>query len=128
MEEAYGRVIDLLMSGSVNHQSISVALAKSNPEAFLAIRDHVSSPAGSPVLLAMNREAMEMIRNGRFVDSVRFIRSQTGWGLKEAKDYCDGLKDTSSAEGKISRSRASLASLGDILKKTTQKYADEGTF
>lgn len=31
---------------------------------------------------------------GRFVNVIKFIRSITGWGLKESKDFTDALKQT----------------------------------
>lgn len=34
----------------------------------------------------------ELIRAGQFVEAIKWCRSCTGWGLKEAKDACDLLK------------------------------------
>ena len=31
----------------------------------------------------------DCIRNGKKIAAIKEIRTQTGWGLKEAKEYCD---------------------------------------
>jgi large subunit ribosomal protein L7/L12 len=36
-------------------------------------------------------EARALKSRGRVIPAVKLVREQTGWGLKEAKDYVDGL-------------------------------------
>jgi ribosomal protein L7/L12 len=36
-------------------------------------------------------EIMELLRDGKKIEAIRVYREQTGVGLKEAKDFIDGL-------------------------------------
>jgi hypothetical protein len=37
--------------------------------------------------------ALEELRAGRRIGAIKAVRAYTGWGLKEAKRYCDDLQD-----------------------------------
>ena len=56
--------------------------------AFAGERDPRVTPP-SPELRA---QAMDRLRAGRKIDAIRLVREHTGCGLKEAKDYVEGLE------------------------------------
>lgn len=47
-----------------------------------------TSQPGSP---GWDAEARALKASGRPIEAIRQVRAVTGWGLKEAKDYVDGL-------------------------------------
>ena len=40
---------------------------------------------------ALKFEARELLAQGRKIQAVKLVREQTGWGLKQAKDFVDSL-------------------------------------
>lgn len=36
-------------------------------------------------------EARELLARGKKIQAVKLVREQTGWGLKQAKDFVDSL-------------------------------------
>lgn len=45
-----------------------------------------------PNLTAMDKHIVALIKNESLLTAVKYHKEQTGWGLKESKDYCDRLK------------------------------------
>lgn len=43
-------------------------------------------------LTKMDKEIVALMKDGSLLAAVKFHKEQTGWGLKESKDYCDQLK------------------------------------
>ena len=68
-------------------------MAKVNPKAFLAIHEFATSSvtARGFEILEMNRTIADLWKANDMVGAIKFCRTNTGWGLKEAKDYCDAL-------------------------------------
>nr|WP_165970632.1 ribosomal protein L7/L12 [Actinomadura sp. 6K520] len=67
-----------------------------------------------PYLLPEGREeVLELIGKGRYIPAIKLVREITGLGLKEAKDYVDGLKGEAYARvvppGAQGRARALIA-------------------
>lgn len=52
----------------------------------VSISGKPSTPIGS-----VDAEAQAMIREGKVIEAIKFVRKKTGLGLKEAKDYVDRL-------------------------------------
>lgn len=41
-----------------------------------------------------NDEVVSLVRRGEYISAIKLRRSQTGCGLKEAKDYVDNIMDS----------------------------------
>lgn len=80
--EAFCTVIDRLMAGTVDYKALGLALAKRDPKLFLELVDGLQ-PA------AWVREVADNIKASNRVAAIKRIRSEFGWGLKEAKDVSD---------------------------------------
>lgn len=138
MHEAYCRVIDLIDAGTIDHRAISMALAKANPVAFLAIHDHVGGHYKTDKQL-LDEELLAIMNSPMATGSSKVVaikrcRELAGIGLKEAKDYVDALEATSKAAVTTTGSVDSLKTLLiDLLGKQEAddipaKYDDEGAF
>lgn len=135
--EAYGRVIDLIAEEAIDWRRIGLALAKANPSAFLVIHDTIlAAPHSSEGRqVQMDQLCLELTREGRHVEAIKHCRAVTGWGLKEAKDHCDALRDgkikpvaaaTAVSPTELNRKLAEL--LGDPTSPRAAKYPDEGDY
>ncbi len=40
---------------------------------------------------ALNFEVRELLAQGKKIQAIKLVRNQTGWGLKQAKDFVDSL-------------------------------------
>lgn len=47
--------------------------------------------AGEPPAIAYDAEIIELLRQGKSLQAIKHLRSRTGLGLKEAKDYVNTL-------------------------------------
>lgn len=134
MHEAYCRVIDLIDAGTINHRAVSMALAKMRPDVFLTIHDAVDG-AGCSQTNLMDRAILDFWKDGHRVEAIKFCRQETGWGLKEAKDYCDALGARGVPNDEPSTSKASMNTLKALLDDllggeagAAVKTTDEGEF
>lgn len=92
--ETVARMVDLReylpMIDAARKMEIAVkfveAVALDNPHYFKRIYQELIAPAWI-------EEARSLIRDQQFIQAVRVVREKTGWGLKEAKLYCDDLRD-----------------------------------
>lgn len=41
----------------------------------------------------LEREALDFMRSGQKLQAVKHVKEKTGWGLKEAKEWCDALQN-----------------------------------
>lgn len=147
MREAYSKAIDILMGGDVDYKAIAITLAKTCPEVFVEIASKRSAFCQPDDLLEhFNNEIRSMMHKNQKVDAIRYCRTQTGMGLKEAKDYCEDIydsrpvktpgrfkvasspSDTSSAEALRALMAKSLAASVDTAIERTGRYKDEGEF
>ena len=83
MQEAYGRVIDLVANDAIDFRAIGLSLAKARPDVFLALHDLAANPVMDQ-RVAMDNEIRKLYAIGQKVAAIKFCREQTGWGLKEA--------------------------------------------
>jgi hypothetical protein len=101
--EAYGQVIDMIVEDRLDYKKIALALAKRAPKVLLGIVGDVG-PSSVTTFASEDaffervlHEAHERIKvatlthlaTGNKVGAIKALRELTGWGLKEAKDYCD---------------------------------------
>lgn len=128
MHESYGRVIDLIANDAVNFRAIGLQLAKSRPDVFLALHDHVECEIVNPHA-GMDEEIRKLYAVGQKVAAIKFCRERTGWGLKEAKDYCDALGAAPKPPTRSDMS-ALKSALDELLGNEggAVKTDDEGTF
>lgn len=81
MQSEFQKVIDVVASDP-DWKQLALSVAKNNPTAFLeAYRDI----AYSHFLPEMKR----LVDGDQVVEAIKYVRTQTGWGLKEAKDFVD---------------------------------------
>lgn len=83
MNLAYAKAIDLLVDGGVDYKSIAVNLAKLNPELFVQLAE------GKGIIESWCSKVVSYIKEAKYVDAIKLIRTETGFGLKEAKDVAD---------------------------------------
>ncbi len=135
MSEAYAMAIGLIADNKVDYRELGVRLAQVNPEMFVKLVEFKPTTAANVQKAKMDREIAEMNKRGERVAAIKRCRELTGWGLKEAKDYCD---DIGAVEPSVEQVGASLgdllkifgavtgnAALGSVL---TEAYKDKGTF
>jgi hypothetical protein len=101
LNKAYGLVIDLLMRGDVDFKTIGVELAKNQPETFLAMyQESKTAPMSAAkqhsdmqeqLKTQMDKELTSTWASDNRVAAIKRCREITGWGLREAKDYCEAL-------------------------------------
>lgn len=41
----------------------------------------------------LNKEIIKFLGSDRFIEAIKFTRTVTGWGLKEAKEYVEVIRD-----------------------------------
>jgi hypothetical protein len=49
-------------------------------------------PLGGPESGAVDPEVQQLVNDGRKIEAIKVVRTRTGMGLKEAKDYVDALE------------------------------------
>jgi ribosomal protein L7/L12 len=116
VREALPRPVSPDLTGDVEADARALLRARSKIEAIKRVReltdlglkeakDYVdalergespAAPATTPLaeplaLEEMEYAARELKRAGNAITAIKLVREQTGWGLKEAKDYVDGL-------------------------------------
>lgn len=92
MNEHYAKAIDILMGSPVDFKAICIELAKQQPELFCTLA-HGAAPSNDN---AWHLEAIAHMRAGNLVTAIKLCRQQTGFGLKEAKDIIDALRNRDS--------------------------------
>lgn len=90
--EYYKQVIELLANGDLDWREISIQLAKEHPDLFVKY-------ASIRVVPAWMRDVIAFVREEKYVDSIKLLRTQTRYGLKEAKDVIDNLRDRMGYQG-----------------------------
>jgi len=93
MQEAYAQVIDLIADNATDYRAIGLLLAKVSPAAFLTLHDATKGGCTTDSKAKMNRDMAHLLKQDKFVEAIKHCRTVTGWGLKEAKDYADNLRE-----------------------------------
>lgn len=143
MHKAYAEAIDILMSDNVDYKEIAVALAKACPEVFVGIANgkRVTVKVDDAAYENFKREILTLIGAGEKIAAIKHCRTLTGYGLKEAKDYCDALDNgdevvtpacfkgafKTSMEIDVEEIRK-LASASLAKSEKSHRYEDEGEF
>lgn len=92
MTQAYRSAIDILMQGEVDFRQIAIELAKTDPDLFVRLAEQ---PRAEPWL----KEIIGFVREQKYVESIRTLRTHTRFGLKEAKDVIDNLRERLGFQG-----------------------------
>jgi len=50
----------------------------------------------------INNKIIPLLKKGMLINAVKNVKEMTGWGLKEAKDYTDSVRDSLKKRGVIS--------------------------
>lgn len=90
--ESYKQVIDLLAQGDVDYRAIAIELAREYPDLFVKL-------AKVRQVTAWEREVIDFVRQEKYVESIRTLRTHTRYGLKEAKDIVDNLRERMGFKG-----------------------------
>lgn len=100
-EEAYKTVIDILLTyGDVQKLELFHYIAKHNPDAVAdASIEFKGVPNGlDPVVTPF---IMAELKANRKINAIKELRQNTGWGLKESKEYIDNLVEKLRRNGTI---------------------------
>ena len=83
MDEAQvrGAIIDVLMNDQNNWRDMIITLAKTHPKLIIGI--------GTSLTQNNLPEMDGLIRRGEKIKAIKYVRSETGMGLKEAKELVD---------------------------------------
>lgn len=133
MNKYYCRIIDMIEGNTVDYRGVGLALAKARPDIFVAIHDEINGDTTvdgvNKEKAAMNAAIRSMYSAGDKVAAIKHCRTVTGWGLKEAKDYCDALFASPTSAPK---SASVLEKLNELLGSAPgdggMKTEDDGTF
>ena len=82
-EEALKKVVAMLFSGSFDQMKVLQRLAIEYPVIFVELSG-VEDPRKE-----MDAKIDDFLFLKQKVEAIKYCRTITGWGLKEAKDYCD---------------------------------------
>ena len=98
LSEAINFTLEMMETSNFNWFQVVKEISVANPEAVFNAMKMVKTGATN----FYEYEAISLIRNNHFVPAIKFIREQTGMGLKEAKDYAERLRDDLRASGQMS--------------------------
>lgn len=92
-KEAYQAVIDIIAQGdTLNERGIVLTLAKDDPIRFIEIYKKLNpSYVAEPAKPEWYRLAKGYMEAGQKIAAIKEVRTGTGMGLKEAKDYVEAL-------------------------------------
>lgn len=69
-------------------------------EQGMAVWDHIRKGLGEQIasdiflgMLTGQGDIRVISMGGQFIEAIKEVRGLTGWGLKEAKDFCDKVRD-----------------------------------
>lgn len=98
LSEAINFTLEMMETANFNWFQVVKEISVTNPEAVFNAMKMVKSGTTS----FYEYEAIRLIRNNQMVPAIKFIRENTGMGLKEAKDYAERLRDDLKASGQMS--------------------------
>ena len=75
------RVINFLSSPNLDYRALVYAMAEKNPAALLAVSAD-----------RWKAHARDMLRDGEYVEVIKYCRAETGMTLKDAKEAVDILR------------------------------------
>jgi len=78
-----------------NYKDIIFEIAKSNPYALIKVYNdkyHKIKKDSDEERFPYLKEIRNLISDGRFIQAIKLIRSETGCGLKEGKEFCDKIR------------------------------------
>ena len=97
MVENYKQAIDILdeIGGdySINN-SIITRIARNNPDILVDAYNHVKYSNNDE----MKKEVIRLINSNLYIQAIKLVREKTGWKLRDAKAYCDDLRDNSCSQ------------------------------
>lgn len=79
-DQAYQKAIELL-TGDIDYKAVAINLAKADPHLFIECVEQTTSELAAYV--------RENYVEGNKWCVIKYVRSQTGWGKKEAKSFCE---------------------------------------
>ena len=83
--ETFNAILDIFDRNEVDWKAICLEVAKQDPELF------VGCAVGN--VKAWENEACRIFETEGKVAAIKYIRAQTGLGLKEAKEYSERLQE-----------------------------------
>lgn len=85
MDEYSKLIFDLITNGhQFDYAQIAFNLAKENPRMFCDLAGILKDANKN-----FNIVVDPFIKAGQQIQAIKELRTLTGWGLKESKDYCD---------------------------------------
>jgi len=112
---------------NIDGKGICIVISDINPSDFAS---SFGVPQGIGNICDVHSIANE-IRNGRRIAAIKELRAQTGWGLREAKDYIDKYSNEpgygSLANG-LANDRCAERFINDHTQKPLENLLDEDEF
>lgn len=99
----YPLMLDIIKANwPVNKMTVFNWMCRHRPhsviEAIKATSDTLSPKFTEPAYV---EECRAMLRNNKFIGAIKYWREKTGYGLKEAKEAVEKLRDTMRKTGEI---------------------------
>lgn len=92
---SYKQAIDILMADKTDYKALAINLAKSYPSIFVRMAESQTEPVET-----WHGVVNDRIRGGQKVEAIKEIRTNTGLGLKEAKDIADNVQNMLISNGR----------------------------
>lgn len=80
-------VIDILSAPDIDYKALVLEIAKSRPAAVVRAYAEVKAQAEP-----WRHDVIDLLKSDQYVNAIKCVRENTGWMLKEAKDYCDKMR------------------------------------
>lgn len=90
MDEYTQLIFDLILNGhEFNYPEIALGLAKIDPKLFCQLAKLDTTGTVGSVYDRYHRLIHDNIMAGQVIQAIKDLRAETGWGLKESKDFVD---------------------------------------
>lgn len=90
--DLYKEVIDVIVKNPGAFCQTSIEIAKSNPKLFLDAAASSGIISKLSILDNAKKNAEALIRSQGFMSAIKYVRGELGISLKDAKDFCDKIK------------------------------------
>lgn len=86
--ELYKDVIDVVASNR-DLCPVAIEVAKTSPKAFLEAAARLGMGSKTSRMEVIKKEVQRLIVAEGRIPAIKYVRSKLGWGLKEAKEFCE---------------------------------------
>jgi len=87
MTNYYAQAIQVLANSQADFKALIHEIAKVNPKAVASAAERLAPKAETPWQV----KALQFMRDDSKIEAIKYCRTMTGMGLKEAKEACEAL-------------------------------------